>query len=303
MLNYQSALKIGLEIKKGEMMTLTGQKPTMMNDHLTVPFGFFSPTKIQAILIRLCRANPIFRAAVRTRLNYLVQKIRSGPIDYELYGWNFRFFPADNTGDRKALLTPNGFDRHECELIAEHLDPNGVFLDIGSNIGTYCFYVAAQRTDAKIIAFEPSPSVFAKLSFNLKTNNLCERISALNLALSNQTGEMTFNTAFESLVLGEPDTTVQTDTLLNIVIERRVSAISALKIDTEGAEAMILQPFFESAPKTLWPKLVVIEHLFPEKWEWSCTDFLELNGYNPIWRGKMNTVYKLEHDKDGGEKS
>lgn len=267
-----------------------------MGDDFKVPFGGYAPTKLQSLIIRLSRRNLIFRSAVRTRINRILQKIRAGAIDYELYGWKFRFFPADNTGDRKALLTPSGFDRRECELIVENLDRNGLFLDIGSNIGVYSFYVAAHRPDARIIAFEPTPGVFAKLSYNVKVNEISDRFSVLNLALSNRSGEMTFNTALESLVLGEPDTKVRTDTLLNILNERGILEVSALKIDTEGAEAMILQPFFETAQKALWPKLIVIEHLFPENWEWNCTDFLEKNNYVPIWRGKMNTVYKLEEN-------
>ena len=278
---------------KKTMPSTPGNSTKKISGNLTEPFGAYAPTWLQATLIRLGRANPIFRAAFRTRINRLLQNIRAGAIDYELFGWDFRFFPADNTADRKALLTPKGFDRRECELIAEHLDPNGLFLDIGSNIGIYSFYVAAYRSDAIIFAFEPVPSVFNKLIFNLRINKLSDRVSVSNLALANKTGEMSFNTDLESLVLGKPDTTVPTDTLLNVITERGASAISALKIDTEGAEAMILQPFFEAAHKSIWPKIVVIEHLFPEKWEWNCIDFLEGHGYAPIWRGKMNTVYKI----------
>tara|TARA_B110000908_G_C10249725_1_gene451139 strand:- start:359 stop:1144 length:786 start_codon:yes stop_codon:yes gene_type:complete len=259
-----------------------------------MPFGAFTPTKLQKFIISFVRKNPLLRSAIRTRTNRLLQKIKPGAIDYELYGWMFRFFPAENTGDRKALLTPDGFDQRECELIAEHLDPGGLFLDIGSNIGIYSFYIAAHRKDAQIIAFEPTPRVFAKLSFNLQINGLTDRVSALNLALSDKKGEMQFNTALESLVLGEPDTVVPTDTLLNVLTEQGVSSVSALKIDVEGAEAYILKPFFAEAHKSLWPQIVVIEHMFPEQWDWNCTEFLEENGYVPVWRGKMNTVYKLK---------
>jgi len=264
---------------------------------LQKPFGFFKPTLLQTLIISIVRKNPLFRAAIRTRANRLVQYIKQGAIDYSLYGLSFRFFPAENTGDRKALFTPNGFDRDECNLIVKHLGKDAVFLHIGSNIGAYTFNIAARRDDARILAFEPTPRVFAKLSYNLKINGLLDRVTAFNLALSDQKGEMRFNSELESLVLGEGDITVQTDTLLNIINEQDITEIGALKIDVEGAEDSILRPFFENAEKKLWPGLIVIEHAFPEQWNWDCTSFLEENGYDQIWRGGLNTVYQYNGNR------
>jgi len=264
---------------------------------LQKPFGFFKPTLLQMLIISIVRKNPLFRAAIRTRANRLVQYVKQGAIDYSLYGLSFRFFPAENTGDRKALFTPNGFDRDECNLIVKHLGKDAVFLDIGSNIGAYTFNIAARRDDARILAFEPTPRVFAKLTYNLKINGLLDRVTAFNLALSDQKGEMRFNSELESLVLGDGDITVQTDTLLNIINEQGITEIGALKIDVEGAEDSILRPFFENAEKKLWPGLVVIEHAFPEQWNWDCISFLEKNGYDKIWRGGLNTVYQYNSNQ------
>ena len=116
-----------------------GSSNSKINDSLTKPFGAFSTTGLQKFIISIVRKNPLLRSAIRTRANRLLQKIRPGVIDYELYGWNFRFFPVENSGDRKAVLTPDGFDQRECSLIVEHLAQDGLFLDIGSNIGVYSF--------------------------------------------------------------------------------------------------------------------------------------------------------------------
>jgi FkbM family methyltransferase len=222
----------------------------------------------------------------------LVQYIRKGAIDYSLYGQPFRFFPGENTGDRKALFTPNGFDRDECNLIVQHLGKGAVFLDIGSNIGAYTFNIAARRRDARIIAFEPMPRVYLKLSYNIKINELHDRVIAFNLALSDRKGEVNFNSELESLVLGEGDIMVQTDTLLNVLSKQNITEIGAMKIDVEGAEDSVLRPFFENADKGFWPRLIIIEHAFPEQWNWDCISFLGKNGYDQIWRGSLNTVYQ-----------
>ena len=261
---------------------------------LSEPFGAFKPKGLQTAIIETVRRNPLLRSFVRSRTNRLLQRIRAGAIDYTLYGWSFRFFADENTGDRKALLTPSGFDKEECDLIVQHVQKDGVFLDIGSNIGIYSFYIAAKRKDMRIFAFEPTPRVYAKLSFNLATNKLNDRVTALNLALADRKGEMRFNTQLESLVLGEGDTKVKTDTLLNILTDYDVKAVDAMKIDVEGAEDKVLRPFFETADKSLWPRLIVIEHVLPEEWDWNCIDFLKENGYLQTWQGKMNTIYTLK---------
>lgn len=261
---------------------------------LSEPFGYFSPTLAQLILIALTRRNRFARAAVRTRVNRLLQWLRPGPIDSVLFGWSFRFFPHENTGDRKALLSSNAFDPVEIALISHHLPVNGCFLDIGANIGVYSFGILSKRPDARIFAFEPSPKVFAKLAFNLALNTLEGKITALPLALSDKTGDAEFNPEHESLKLkGKSAIVVKTDTLLNVIRSHQIHSIDALKIDVEGAEDAILYPFYRDAPRQLWPKLLLIEHIMPDQWDWNCIEFLERNGYRQVWIGKMNTLYLL----------
>jgi FkbM family methyltransferase len=202
------------------------------NTELLEPFGHFSPTPFQSTLIALSRRNRFARAAIRTRTNRFMQWLRPGPIDSSLFGWKFRFFPHQNTGDRKALLNPGAFDPKEIGLISKHLPLNGCFLDIGANIGVYSFGVLAQRPDAVIFAFEPSPKVFRKLAFNIDLNKLEGKIKALPLALSDKTGDIDFNSEHESLKLKSTSViTVKTDTLLNVLRSHRVDVIDALKID------------------------------------------------------------------------
>jgi FkbM family methyltransferase len=261
-----------------------------LNNFLTDSFGVYAPSFTQSILIAISQKNIFARAAMRTRVNRVLQSIRPGPIDSTLYGFKFRFFPFENTGDRKALLSPNAFDNEECVLIAKYLPKNGIFLDIGSNIGVYTFRIAAMRRDAKIYAFEPSPKVFQKLVFNVQLNNI-PNVRVFDVAISDAKGDLNFNTKNESLVIGSGDVQVKADTLINFTSSENILCIDALKIDIEGAEDKALRPFFEHSPKTLWPKIIVIEHVLPAQWEWDCINFLKTNGYSILHKGKMNTVF------------
>ncbi len=84
------------------------------------------------------------------------------------------------------------------------------------------------------------------------------------------------------------------DTLLNVAAAEGLIHIDAIKIDVEGFEDRVLVPFFESAPESLWPRIVIIEHIMPDIWQTNCIDLLTSRGYQAIWKGGFNTVYERE---------
>jgi len=47
--------------------------------------------------------------------------------------------------------------------------------------------------------------------------------------------------------------------LLDVLNEQNIQQIHLLKIDIENAEPLALNPFFEKAPKELFPKMIFIE--------------------------------------------
>jgi len=64
------------------------------------------------------------------------------------------------------------FSVHEIfsEDLSAHglqLPPDGVYLDVGANIGLFSLYLRDHCPTARIIAFEPMPAVFAALECNL----------------------------------------------------------------------------------------------------------------------------------------
>lgn len=63
---------------------------------------------------------------------------------------------------------------------------DGVFWDIGANVGVYSLY-AAVRKRVRVLSFEPSAANFHALSKNIQLNQLCDRVTAYCVALSGQT--------------------------------------------------------------------------------------------------------------------
>jgi FkbM family methyltransferase len=65
------------------------------------------------------------------------------------------------------------------------------FLDVGANIGVYALPAVSQLGFARSVAYEPDPASFELLVTNIARNDLQDRVSAFNAALSSHAGELT----------------------------------------------------------------------------------------------------------------
>jgi hypothetical protein len=86
---------------------------------------------------------------------------------------------------------------------------------------------------------------------------------------------------------------VDSQPLLEIVRKHGLDRIDALKIDIEGAEDMALTPFFETAPKNLWPGMVVIENCHRSLWKTDVIDVMARLGYRVRAATRGNLILEL----------
>ena len=88
--------------------------------------------------------------------------------------------------------------------------------------------------------------------------------------------------------------TVQIVTLLELMKKHNIDYITNLKIDVEGYEDRALKPFFESAPKTLFPKNIVIEYTSQHEWgDKDFVNYLMKKGYRLKMRTRGNLCLSL----------
>ena len=80
-------------------------------------------------------------------------------------------------------------------------------------------------------------------------------------------------------------------TLLELVREREMRAIDAIKLDVEGAEDIILDPFLRDAPKSLYPQLLIIED-GSTRWQIDLPKIVEGRGYRLRAKTRLNFVYE-----------
>lgn len=123
----------------------------------------------------------------------------------------------------------------------------GVFFDIGANIGSYT--LVASEVPGAIVSFEPHPKAFAELQKNLTLNGR-SNVRAINAAISDQNGVILLTDGTElstNKVVSqrEPDkNTIEVDCMtLDEACERLRVSPTVVKIDVEGHEQEILDGF------------------------------------------------------------
>jgi FkbM family methyltransferase len=266
------------------------------NDPSPAPFGALAPTALQAAIIALAHRSRLKRGAFRPMLSRLLNLLRAGPIDVNYQGASFRFHHQASATERGALFNP-GYNIEELDFLRANVPAGGIFVDIGANVGTYAM-VLARRVGAggKVIAVEPHPVTFARLTFNNTASGYTQTL-LVAAAAGPADGELMIETDGVNLgashvvsgaVTGEA-IKVPSLRLRRILDEANVTSVDALKIDIEGFEDRVLTGFFKEAPPSLWPRAIVIEHLSRDEWHDDCIADMLARGYAQAGKTRSNT--------------
>ncbi len=201
--------------------------------------------------------------------NTLAQIANSGSTDaapgmYRHLCWQVRrllhAFPVELTISASKIVVdrPTGvaalvncmgmYDFNNMTLLRAVLQrTQGIFFDIGANIGTYTL-VAAEIANATVVSVEPHPTAFGLLCDNVRRN--CRNsVECMNVALSNREGtavlsndpELSTNRLIASSNRAA-GVLVPITTLDNLCIKAGLNP-TAVKIDVEGHEQEVLEGF------------------------------------------------------------
>lgn len=183
------------------------------------------------------------------------------------------------------------YDGDVTLFLLKYFKEAGDLLDVGSNIGYYTsLFTQIAHPEAKIVAFEPTPSTYGVL---VKNVGQLPRVTTEQVALSDKAGVITFydygirhgvynSTTAQSIDFlkdqGEK-IEVKTETL-DAWCRRTGTKPSLIKLDTEGTEAGIL----EQGQETLraYSPLILLEVGGGEAWSENtakCLDLLEKYQY------------------------
>lgn len=222
-------------------------------------------------------------------------------VDHELFGSKMRLYQSGNVSEKRALFAPQFYDLEDRLALAELAEDGAVFIDIGANIGLYSFSVAstfADFKDSKIISVEPHPEIHRRLAFN-KSLNPALPMHLFQGGIGDREDEMQLLTGDGNLgqtrILRDDEgknsesISVPVITLMALCEKFDVKRIDGIKVDVEGFEEAVLLPFFENAPDTLLPRLIVVED---NRREWA-SDILAAaaqRGYQLAKKTNMNLL-------------
>jgi FkbM family methyltransferase len=268
------------------------------------PFGDFAPSGLARWVIDRTRGLPEGWAGRRLALmlrRLAMKSLKGLPLDLETFGVRMRLYPYKNVCERRILFTPQYFDTDEIRILSSRIVDGFTFIDVGSNVGWYALSVAreAGAVPTRILAVEPQPEIFDRLIYNIRQNPSCT-IKAVDCAVADKTGELTL--FLDPLNRGEASLKIvnssQTDairvpavTMLELLSREGLTRVDAIKLDVEGAEDLVLDPFFRDAPASLYPSLFVVANV-PERWQIDVVKLLKSKGYRQILETKMNLAFE-----------
>jgi FkbM family methyltransferase len=148
------------------------------------------------------------------------------------------------------LYVDGVYEPREVDWVLARLAPGDVFVDVGANIGVFTV-MAARRVGPKgrVIAIEPSPSIFRYLDENVRLNGL-DNVTLFQAALDEVPAEdvpfyeaplESFGAGALSDVHGGEPVRVRSASLDSILTDLGISAVTVLKIDVEGFEQRVLK--------------------------------------------------------------
>ena len=143
-------------------------------------------------------------------------------------------------------LAVNGvYEADEVAFALSALQPGGVFLDVGANIGTYTVPAAKKvGPNGRVLAVEASPRVFRYLAHNVYLNRLSNVRLVQCAALAVNGGTVPFYEAPPdhfgmgalTAQFGAAPVEVQARTLDGVLSESGLDTVDLLKVDVEGFE-------------------------------------------------------------------
>ncbi len=148
------------------------------------------------------------------------------------------------------------------------------FVDIGANVGYFTLLAAGVAPAAKVVAIEPFPTIFCRLSLNIELNH-CSNVRAVNCAVSNARGSVTLykgsefnegittsNPNWQTAGLSNETAVSPTYPLGDILTTSEIHSARLIKIDVEGAEHAVLSGLFPLL-EAMQPDIEIVVELTP----------------------------------------
>jgi len=142
----------------------------------------------------------------------------------------------------------NNGEGYSADLVLQRCRDGGTFIDIGAHHGYFSLFVATQRRQCAVMAFEPGPANYQVLRMNLRLNNAL-KVKAFDSAVSDQDEIKNFSlrdfsshgSFYDDHISTVLDTVKVKAVSLDNMLKTTPGAPTVIKIDTEGHELRVLK--------------------------------------------------------------
>lgn len=189
-----------------------------------------------------------FWLAANRTMNAVTPYIRT-----RMYAGFVLYYSRGNAIIDRLVAEPIFEEKMSTKIVVDLREkPGSVFVDVGANIGLIIANVLKEIATAQVTAFEPGPKQADLLAKTIMANNWGTQVSLETVALSDREGVQTFYThlsrdfakdGLQDTGRGEKTKAieVQTVTLDTWWKLHGKPKVGVVKIDTEGAELLILR--------------------------------------------------------------
>jgi FkbM family methyltransferase len=218
------------------------------------------------LLVLVIVAHQLGRQRIERYYNYWT----TGQIN--CFGLSFELPPGGRDTIKADMLNNGVWEPYTTSLIRSYLKPGMTVVDIGAHIGWYSTIACKELgASGKIYAFEPEPTNYAALVRNTEANG-CKNVVTEQKAVSNVNGQIKlFVNKDESgwnkiRNIGDSASEVPVEAVsLTEYFRDRPGPIHLVKIDTEGAEGLILKGMDELIDTH--PELALVIEYHPHLWK------------------------------------
>ena len=227
----------------GELLSLTAKK--FLRATVNFSINFVGKTGLNSY-IRLVHNIPFgLNDDTKLKLLSLPKKVSTRVVVNLGYcSFEYLTFPEDDL----QIATRSNLKHWEPRTLAffyENAKSARTILDIGGYTGVYSVIAGKASVHSKIHVFEPSHSTVAKLKENINLNNLGDRISVHNVALSNGKGNLfSYSTEEEMIASTNRVSRIPSVNARSVVHSSldsfQIENVDLIKIDVEGFESEVI---------------------------------------------------------------
>lgn len=137
-------------------------------------------------------------------------------------------------------------------FLLHFLRAGDVFVDVGSNVGSYTILACAAR-GARGYAIEPVPSTYHRLMNNVRLNRIEDKVKCLNIGIGSHRGQIAFTSSRDTMNHALPAGSSEESSVhveiysLDEVLAQESPKL--MKVDVEGYETLLVEGAQETLKK------------------------------------------------------